>query len=91
MAINVSRLAATTSATTAVVQDPLRKGLVFQNDDANRVYILAGPGTVSSTNYSISLAQNENASIPANIAHHRFTAIWSTAGSGGLNSTEEQG
>lgn len=89
MAINVSRLAATTSASTAVVQDPMRKGLIFQNDDANRVYLLSGPGTVSSTNYTVSLAQYENAAIPANMAHHRWTAIWSTAGSGGLNSTEE--
>ena len=83
----VTRQAATTSATQVLAADGSRYALTFVNDDANRVYILIGPGTVSSTNYSFSLAQNENAELDNRQATERVSAIWGTAGSGGLNVT----
>lgn len=84
--VTLTRASSSTTAAQIVDQNALRKGMVIANDDANRCYVLLGLGTASATNYSFSLAQNENAALP-NCAL-RVSAVWSTAGSGGLNVTE---
>jgi hypothetical protein len=63
-----------------------RGGLVIENDDANRLYVLLGPGTVSSTNRSFSLAQNENAFLPN--CTDKVSLIWAADGSGNAYITE---
>jgi hypothetical protein len=83
-----TRVSSSTSAQSVVASDALRKGCVIYNDDANRAYVLCGPGTVSATNCSFSLAQYENAALPPQLAGKAISVIYGTAGSGGLNVTE---
>lgn len=83
----VTRQAATTSATQVLAADGTVLARVLYNDDANRAFVLVGPGTVSSTNCSFSLAQYENAELEGHAATERVSVIWGTAGSGGLNVT----
>jgi hypothetical protein len=77
--VSSSATAVTLSAATA------RTGLIVSNDDANRLYVLLDGGTASATNYSFSLAQNENAFIP----HYSgpIKGIWASAGSGSARVT----
>lgn len=83
----VTRQASTTSATAVLSADGTVLSRVFCNDDANRAYVLIGPGTVSATDYTFSLAQNENALLDGHAATEKVSVIWGTAGSGGLNIT----
>ena len=83
----VTRQASTTSATQVLLADSTVMTRVFVNDDANRAYVLIGPGTVSTTNYTFSLATNENACFDQRAMTDRVSVIWGTAGAGGLNVT----
>lgn len=57
-----------------------RKGFVVENSDANRLHVLLGSGTASTTAYSFSLAQNENAFVPNYTGEVK--GIWAADGSG---------
>jgi hypothetical protein len=63
-----------------------RRGLIITNDDANRLYVLCGSGAASSTNYSFSLAQNENAAVYDYTGE--VNGIWAADGSGAAKITE---
>lgn len=64
-----------------------RVGLVIENSDANRLYVLlSSAGTVSASLYSFSLAQNENALIPNYTG--ACSLIWAADGSGSAQITE---
>lgn len=53
--------------------------VVIENTDANRLYVLLEDGTASTTNYSFSLAQNENAMVPY---QGKIAGIWAADGAG---------
>ena len=79
-------VASAASATAGVSVNSARGGLVIAQDDANRCYVLLGPGTVSATNYSFSLAQNESAFLPD--CTDKVSLIWAADGSGNAYITE---
>jgi UDP-3-O-acyl-N-acetylglucosamine deacetylase len=81
----VTSVASGTSSVKALDPNASRKGLVFQNTDANACYVLLGSGTASSTNFSFSLAQDANASITG--FHGEVNVIWAADGSGALKVT----
>jgi hypothetical protein len=83
--MTVTPIAATVTATQVFPVDAGRKGLVLENTDTNRCYVLLGPGTVSSTNFSFSLAQNDNALL-AN-CRECVSVVWGTASTGQLLAT----
>lgn len=83
----LTKVASGVSAVAGVSQMSSRDGLVIMNDDANRLYVLLGDnGTVSATNYSFSLAQNESAFLPN--CEDKCTLIWAGDGSGFAYITE---
>jgi hypothetical protein len=63
-----------------------RHGLIITNDDANRLYVLLDSAAASTTNYSFSLAENENAYVPDYDGEVR--GIWAGDGSGAARITE---
>lgn len=80
-----SSVSSTTTSTT-LLQASNRAGLIIENSDANRLYVLLGSGTASGSNFSFSLAQNENAHIPG--YKGVVTGIWAADGSGSALVTE---
>ena len=73
------------SATTAggvqlLAVNSSRKAFVIENSDANRLHVLLGSGTCSTTAYSFSLAENENACIQGYTGEVK--GIWAADGSG---------
>lgn len=76
------------STTSAKFLDPkaCRKGVVIENTDANRLHILLGSGTASTTNYSVSLAQNANITLYG--FRGEINGIWATDGTGSAFITE---
>lgn len=84
----MAALVSTASGTSSVkVLDPnaSRNGLVFENTDSNKAYVLLGSGTASSSNYSFSLAQDANASVMG--FKGEVNVIWAGDGSGALKTT----
>jgi hypothetical protein len=84
----LTKIAATTSATNVLGANKSRGwgGLIFENTDANRCFVLVGDpaivGSPSSTNYSFSLAQNANNTIIG--CGQAIQCIWGTAAGGQL-------
>jgi hypothetical protein len=79
----VTAVASSATSGSLVAGNTSRRGLVIENSDANRLYVLLGPGTASATNYSFSLAQNENSGIYG-IGDYTgdVTGVWAGDGSG---------
>jgi hypothetical protein len=64
-----------------------RQGFVIENSDANRLYVLLGSGTATSTTaYSFSLAQNETSALLTYSGD--VFGIWSADGAGNALITE---
>lgn len=88
-----SKLASTVTATQVLAANASRAqgGLIFENSDANRCFVLlsdpALSGNVSATNYSFSLAQN-GSSPPIYGYAGIVQVVWGTAGAGALMVTE---
>jgi hypothetical protein len=88
----LTKLTATTTSTQVLAANTARAqgGLVFENTDTNRCFVLLGDpaivGAASSTNYSFSLAQNNSTNIVG--CAHAVQAVWGTAASGLLLVTE---
>lgn len=76
-----------TSSVDLLTPDSSRSSVILSNDDANRLYVLLGEGTVSSSNYSFSLAQYENARLVGEEARGRIGGIWAADGSGAVRVT----
>lgn len=74
-------------AAQAILVTNTRNGVVMENSDVNRCFILLGPGTATITNYSFSLGTNENAKLDTTF-DGPASAIWGTAGAGALKVTE---
>lgn len=78
----VTTVASAASNTQLLAPDSGRKSVIICNDDANRLYVLLDGGTASTTNYSFSLAQNENARLEGSEAQGEVRGIWAADGSG---------
>ena len=74
------------ASTQLVAVNAERRNLIIENTDANRLYVLLGSGTASATNFSFSLAQNENAHVPGFTG--QVMGIWSADGSGAAKITQ---
>jgi hypothetical protein len=74
-------VASAASSTALCGVNTARKGLIIENSDANRLYVSLGIGAATTTTgFSFSLAQNENAYIP-NYKGKAY-GIWAADGSG---------
>lgn len=82
----MASVASSTTSASLVSENARRGSLIIANDDANRLYVLLGAGTASSTNYSFSLAQNENACVPGYTGAAQ--GVWAADGSGSAYITE---
>ncbi len=69
-----------TASVQLVAVNSARSNLIIENTDANRLYVLLNSGTASATNYSFSLAQNDNALLPGFTGE--VSGIWSADGAG---------
>ncbi len=83
----VSSVSSAASSTALLGPDTSRKSVIITNDDANRLYVLLEGGTASTTNYSFSLAQHENARLQGPEAWCQMVGIWGADGSGGARIT----
>lgn len=63
-----------------------RKGFVIENSDTNRLHIRLSSGSVSATDYSVSLATNEKYSLAG--YNGQIMGIWAADGSGSAHITE---
>jgi len=79
MTTTVTKVASAASSTT-LLEATARAKYIIENSDANRLYVRLDGGTASATDYSFSLAQNENAEI--NAIAGKITGIWAADGSG---------
>lgn len=77
---------ASAASNTALLAPANRSKLIIENSDANRLYVLLDEGTASATNFSFSLAQNENAVIEG--YRGAVKGIWAADGSGSAHITE---
>lgn len=80
MALTVVASAAT--STQLLAPDSSRKSVIICNDDANRLHVLLDNAAVSTTSYSFSLAQHENARLTGDEAKGRIMGIWAGDGAG---------
>jgi hypothetical protein len=83
--MSVSSVASATSSTTLLAASA-RFRVIIENSDANRLYVLLDSGTASATNFSFSLAQDENAKVED--YHGVIKGIWAGDGSGFAYLTE---
>jgi hypothetical protein len=81
-----SSVSSSTTSAQLLAANAQRGAFVIENSDANRLYVLVNSGTASSTNYSFSLAQNENALVPGYTG--QVMGIWAGDGAGAALITE---
>jgi hypothetical protein len=82
----VTAVASSTTSATLKAANAQRKAIVIENSDANRLYVRLDSGTASSSAYSFSLAQNENATLRGYTGE--ITGVWAADGSGSAHVTE---
>jgi hypothetical protein len=82
----VTSVASTITARQLVARNGNRLGVIVVNDDANALYVLVGPGTAASTNYSFKLDEGEDAIIPG--CKQELNGVWAGDGSGSARITE---
>jgi len=82
----VTAVASSTTSATFLEPNSARKGFVIENSDANRLHVRLGSSAATTTSYSFSLAQNENAHV--NGYTGAITGIWAADGSGSAHITE---
>ena len=86
MALTVVASATTAGGVTLASENASRGGLIIENSDANRLHVLLDGGSASTSNFSFSLAQNQNAFIPGYTGVVK--GIWAADGSGSAFVTE---
>lgn len=79
MAVTVTKVASATASTT-LLEASARFKYLIENSDANRLYVRLDGGAASATDFSFSLAQNENAEIVS--VTGKITGIWAADGTG---------
>ena len=67
-------------ASTVLVAPSTRRRVFMENSDANRLHVLLGSGTATTTDYSFSLAQYENCEIVDYSGE--IKGIWAADGAG---------
>jgi hypothetical protein len=75
---------ATASVATIVtlVTQGHKRGFTIRNSDANALYVLIGPGTVSASLHTVAIAQDGYYESPAFYNGEAVTGIWAADGSG---------
>lgn len=86
-AANVTTVASSDSSVTLLESNPGRMGFTIENSDANRLHIKFGE-TASTTDYTVSLVQNEYVGMTQSVYTGRIDGIWATDGSGSAHITE---
>jgi hypothetical protein len=80
---NFATVASLATPQTLLAADATRQAVIITNTDAAILYILiAGTGTVSSTNMTVAIAAAGNYTVPSVLASERITGIWASDGSG---------
>lgn len=74
-----SSVSATTSSTTILAANALRKGATIDNDSAATLYILLASGTASSTNRTFALGASERLVLDADDYTGIIVGVWSSA------------
>lgn len=78
----VTTVASAATSTQLLAPDSSRKSVIISHDDANRLHVLLDGGTASTTNYSFSLAQYENARLIGDEARGEIKGIRAADGAG---------
>ena len=81
----VTSVDSTTTSTTLLAGGMKRNRIIIENTDANRLHLLLESGTASTTNFSFSLATNENAVIVDYSGP--ITGVWALDGTGAAKIT----
>lgn len=83
----VTAVPSQTTSIQVLASNQFRKSALFENTDANRVYIICSSQAASASLFSFSLAQNENGAVPEGYGG-AVQAIWAGDGTGSLMVTE---
>ena len=83
----VTAIASTTTATTLAAQGQ-RRGVSISNSDANALYVLVGPGTASSSNFTVQLDQGDYWETPVFYNDEVISGVWADDGDGSAHVTE---
>lgn len=87
MTTTVTSVASTTSPVSLIASSGARISLILENNDANRLYVLIGSGTVSASNYTFSLVEGASATVSAPEVYEAFSGVWAADGSGACQIT----
>lgn len=77
-----TRVASAATDTQLLAADASRRAVTIENSDANRLHIRVGGTAATTSDYSFSLAQNENLLIPRELCGEEIRGIWAADGSG---------
>ncbi len=77
-----TRIASAAADTLLLASNSARRSVTIENSDANRLHVRLGSEAAALDNYSFSLAQNENAVVPQELADHEIRGIWAADGAG---------
>ena len=77
-----TRVASAATDTQLLAADVTRRAVTIENSDANRLHIRIGSSAAATDNYSFSLEQNKNLSIPRELCGEEIRGIWAADGTG---------
>lgn len=77
-----TRVASAATDTQLLARDTARRSVIIENSDANRLHVRIGGSAAAADDYSFSLALNENAVVPRELAHEEIRGIWAADGTG---------
>ncbi len=77
-----TRIASAAADTLLLASGSERGAVTIENSDANRLYVRLGSEAAAVDNYSFSLALNENAVLPKDLADSEVRGIWAADGTG---------
>ena len=79
----LTAVASAATSTVLLTADTARKTVIIENSDANRLHIVfEGSAATTTSNYNLSLAQYEHASLPPEVCGNELRGIWAADGSG---------
>lgn len=81
----VTSVDSTMTSTTLLAGGVRHNRIIIENTDANRLHLLLESGTASTTNFSFSLAQNDNAVLEGYSGP--IIGIWAADGTGAAKIT----
>lgn len=86
MAVTAVASVTTAGGVQLLAANGLRKGVTIENSDANRLHLKFSSGTVSTSSYSVSLAQYENLLLEGYTGE--IVGIWAADGAGSAHISE---